>query len=214
MPKKFRLFSTPPPTNQPLGVEAVGVQAGRRRRLTSPARCCRPVGPGVTAVDVGENVRSDEVANTSTGCPGRLHLRGADDARAMRRRIPDVALQAAERAVAEDAEHPRRAALPIITGTDGAEPAIAARPGVGADDASARRSAIHAAVRIPDAAAATAENVEASPARSNRHRAPEPWCRGEPPDRLPRPIRSMPPARSERSLTSSCPNSLSSKRLI
>ena len=86
------------------------------------------------------------------------------------RRIPDVALQAAERAVAEDAEHPRRASLPIIAGTHRAEPAVSARPGVGANDADPRRGVIHAAVGRPEAATAAAEDVEAVPVVYGGHR--------------------------------------------
>ena len=157
-----------------LGVEAVGVQARRGARVGAQQRAAGPVGAGVTAVDVGQNVRSDEIANPRTGCPSRLHLGGADDANGRaateHARISDVALQAAERAVAEDAEHPRRAGLPVITGTHRAEPAVATRLGVGADDAGARCGGIHATVGIPEAATGAAENVEARPARSHHDR--------------------------------------------
>ena len=146
-----------------LGIEAVSVQARRGAGVGAQQGAARPVGPGVTAVDVGQNVRSDQIAKTSTGGPSCVHLGGADEPTA-NARIPDVALQAAERTVAEDTEHPRRAALPIIAGTHGAEPAISARPGVGADDAGA--VAVLSTPPLADqmTAAAAAENVEASPA--------------------------------------------------
>ena len=42
--------------------------------------------------------------------------------------IIDVALQAAELTIAEDAGHPATAELPIIANTDRTEPTIATRP--------------------------------------------------------------------------------------
>ena len=125
----FRLFSTPPPTNQPLVLKLSVCRPDGVPVIESSRVLPVQWDPVVTAVDVGEDVRSNEIAEANAGGPSCLHLwcddAGNQAARSVKS-IPDVALQAAERAVAEYAEPPSTAELPVIADTDRAEPAVAA----------------------------------------------------------------------------------------
>ena len=192
MPKMFRLFSTPPPTNQPWVLKLSVCSARRGAGAGAQQGAARPVGPGVTAVDVGQNVRSDEIADASTGCPSCFHLCGADDANGRAAantpaspmlpfRLPNVpSPKMPNTQTGRSASHSRH------------RPCRTSRrhpSGVGADDAGARGGVIHAAVGIPEAAAATAEDVEASPVRSHHDRRRSLGIGASPQDRLPRPIR-------------------------
>ena len=42
-----------------LGVEAVGVETSRQTGQRTNNRCTRPIGPGVTAIDVRKHIRGD-----------------------------------------------------------------------------------------------------------------------------------------------------------
>jgi hypothetical protein len=70
--------------------------------------------------------------------------------------------------ITENAGHPRTVKLPVVTGTNGSKPAIAAQPLIpGKSDS--RRDLLSVAIGVPDATTGTAENVEAGPARGRRH---------------------------------------------
>src|SRR5690348_1136866 len=80
----------------------------------------RPVGTAVTAVHVGKDVRSDEVADPYAGRPGVLHLlRARNSSDRVLNRTP----QAAELVIAENTNDPTRADLPVVATTDSAIPA-------------------------------------------------------------------------------------------
>src|SRR5207245_5718733 len=56
-----------------VAVERVSVKAGSDARQVGQART-RPVRSGVTAVDIGKDVRSDQIAEANAGGPSVLHL--------------------------------------------------------------------------------------------------------------------------------------------
>src|SRR5262249_19667781 len=106
-----------------IAVERVGVETGGRAAKAVDDGGAGPVRAAVTAVDIGKNVRCDEVTDTHARSPRILHLDLGDD---LLERIVDVAPQAADLTVGEETDHPGRANLPVIADTDGAEPAVAA----------------------------------------------------------------------------------------
>src|SRR6185437_5825127 len=123
-------------TDEPaLAIEAVGVAAGRKRAEGVEQRRARPVGAGVAGVDVGQHVRRDQIAATHAHRPGVASLQVASNAKGL---ILDRALHATELAVSEDTGNPARCELPVITGTDRAEPTVAALALIEAEDLGAR----------------------------------------------------------------------------
>src|SRR6266481_2614672 len=151
-----------------IAVERVGVETDGSAAKAIEKGAARPVRAAVTAVDIRKNVRGDQVTDTYACGPRILHLDlGGDSVE----RILDVAPQAAELAVGKDAGDPGAVELPIITETDRTEPAVTALVLMEAER-STRHSGAGKGVRIPEAAAGAAEDVEAGPARShNRGRS-------------------------------------------
>src|SRR3984893_6603674 len=121
---------------------------------------------GVTAVHVGEDVRSHQIADPRTRRPGVLHLYRSGQ---ICERILNGALEAAKLTVREEAKDPGAVELPIITETARSEPAVAALPLTDAERR-ARSGDPAAGIRVPDAAAGAAEDVEAGPARQRGRR--------------------------------------------
>jgi hypothetical protein len=151
-----------------IAVERAGVETDGSAGKAIEKGTARPVRAAVTAVDIRKNVRGDQVTGTYARGPRILHLDPAGDSV---ERILDVAPQTAELAVSEETDHPARVDLPVIAKTDGAEPAVTT---LGLMDAEriTRHSVAGKGVRIPDAAADAAEDIEAGPARShNRGRS-------------------------------------------
>jgi hypothetical protein len=77
--------------------------------------------PGVTAIDVRKNVRSNQITEANAAGPSVFHLDAAGQGGKL---IVDGALQAAELAIAKYAGHPASAELPVIADTDRTEPTI------------------------------------------------------------------------------------------
>src|ERR1700730_7731596 len=121
---------------------------------------------GVTAVHVGEDVRSLQIADPRTRPPGVLHF---DRSGPICERILNSALEAAKLTVREEAKDPGAVELPIITKTDRSEPAVTALTLTNAERR-ARSGDPAAGIRVPDAAAGAAEDVEAGPARQRCRR--------------------------------------------
>src|SRR5260370_40146033 len=117
--------------------------------------------PGETAVHVGEDVRSHQIAEPRTRRPGVLHLYRSGP---ICERILNSALEAAKLTVREEAKDPGAVELPIITETDRSEPAVAALTLTDAER-HARSGDPAAGISIPYSAAGAAEDVEAGPAR-------------------------------------------------
>ena len=164
MPKMFRLFSTPPPTNQPLRLnESLDARRGSSEVGQASAG---PLRPGVTAIDVRKDVRSNQIAEANAAGPGVFHLDAAGQAEKL---IVDSALQAAELAVAKYAGHPATAELPVIADTDRTEPTVATDALI---DRGRNAQKIGVRVSIPDATAGATKDVKASPVRGrSNHRS-------------------------------------------
>src|ERR1700733_7092217 len=64
IPKMSRLFSTPPPTNQPC--EAAGMQADRPGGNRVEQGRAIPIRTGIPGVDIGEHHRCYQIADAST----------------------------------------------------------------------------------------------------------------------------------------------------
>src|SRR5947207_12307748 len=112
---------------------------------------------GVTAVHVGVDIGSNQIAEPHTCCPGVLHLFGCAEAKD---RILNRALEAAKLTVGKHAGDPVAVELPVIAGADRAKPTVAALALIDGEG-QARRGDPGARVGIPDAAAAAAKDVEA-----------------------------------------------------
>ena len=158
-----RLFSTPPPTNQPC--EAAGMQADRPGGNRIEQGRAIPIRTGVPGVDIGEHHRCYQIADASTRGPRILELFVTNDPGRRNR-----TLHAAKLAIAENAEHPSLADLPVITRTGGSKISVATLLVVEARNARTPPSHANAGIRIPNAAARTAENVETGPTRGWYHR--------------------------------------------
>src|SRR5229473_4122001 len=147
--------------NEPaVAIEAVGVRTERGTCCGIHQGCARPVGTAVAAVDVGENVRRDEVADAHTGSPAGPQLFLTDGEGIL---VLDRTLDAAELAVTEDAGDPRSPELPVIPTAYRAEITPATLPLFNAEDANAGNGARSVGVSLPEAIAAAAEDVEAGP---------------------------------------------------
>jgi len=157
--------------NEPsLSVEAVGVETGWRNRSRVEQGSTRPTRAGVTAIDVGKHAWRHQVANASAYCPSIPKLLViAHNAVQAKQAIADRTLQAAKLTVGQNAEHPALAKLPIVARTDRTVPAVAALLVGRAKNASTRRSVDYAGICVPHAAADTAEDIEAGPARDRGH---------------------------------------------
>src|SRR5262249_33808633 len=126
----------------------------------------RPMRPAITTIDIGQNIRSHQVADPHACGPRILQLerRGPTEDR-----ILNGAPQAAELAVAEDADHPGGVDLPVIASTDGPEPAgaaLALADGKGHE----RARGLNGLITSPQTAAGAAKDVEAGPAVDWRNR--------------------------------------------
>src|SRR5262245_21770812 len=116
---------------------------------------------GITAVHIGQNVRRNQPAEADASGPGILHL---DPAGREVERVVDIAAEAAELTIGKHAGHPAAVEMPVIAGTDGAEPAVTTDPRTDAQREVGRR-AHRVRVGIPDATAGAAEQIETGPAR-------------------------------------------------
>src|SRR5713101_5006183 len=141
-------------------IETFGMRTERGTRSGIDQGCARPVGTAVAAVDVGENVRRDEVADAHTGSPAGPQLFLTDGEGIL---VLDRTLDAAELAVTEDAGDPRSPELPIITGAYRAEVTPATLPLLNAEHANTGNGVRSEGVSFPEAIAATAEDVETGP---------------------------------------------------
>jgi hypothetical protein len=109
MPKMFRLFSNPPPMNQPFRwKDGVLTVAGR---------------PAVNGVKPTADQRG-EITKSHTGCVAGAKLFASLDSKVG---ICEGAADLAELTIAEHTCHPR-AELPVVSGADRSEPAAAAQP--------------------------------------------------------------------------------------
>src|SRR5215831_18683820 len=120
----------------------------------------------VAAIHVGQNTRGNQVAEPDASCPGVLKFLGRADAD---ERVLERTSEAAELTIAKEANNPIAVELPVITETHRSKPAGATLALVDSEGQATDR--IHdVLVSRPQAATATTEDVEASPARRRGRR--------------------------------------------
>src|SRR5450432_2811655 len=116
---------------------------------------------GIAAVDIGIDIRRNQVAETDARGPSILHLDRAGEEEAL---ILECSAQTAELTVCKDAGYPAAVELPVVAGAYGTEPAVTTHTLIDRKGWTAWKD-LSVAVSIPDAATRTAEDIETGPAR-------------------------------------------------
>lgn len=137
------------------GSEKIPDARGKQAREAGP----RPIGAGITGIDVRHTIWRHQITQPDTGGvagPERFRSRCRNEGFCNR------AADTSELSVSKDAGHPTPVELPVVTGADRAEIAAAAEPLFVADGGPACVEDL-IAIRGPQSAARTTENIKAGP---------------------------------------------------